>query len=284
MPTDRAFRTRLRSGHQAFGGVDSGGSGGSGGSAGSSAASVSAGRGASSPVRSSSGSSASAVVRRGLVGLVVPGGLVWDHLRRGHGSRGVGGGRGAGVPALAGDPDRLHGGDHLGRVRDEERRGAAKPADDDDQDADNDEDRREDLGHRDPEERPVVGAQGLEAEADDPVPDEEHREQVAGAQAPAEAAGQDIRPRTPSSPASDSYRKSGWKCSPSVAFGSEPTGQAYWTIRWEHWIAIPQGRFVGGPYSSWLKKLPHRATACIANRPGATMSAHSQKLCRRRRR
>ena len=88
------------------------------------------------------------------------------------------------------------------------------------------------------------------------------------------------RPRKPDT---DSYRNSGWKCCPSVAFGSEPAGQAYWTIRCEHWIAIPHGRFVGGPYNSWLKKFPQRAMACIVNRPGATMSAHIQKLAPRRR-
>ena len=58
-------------------------------------------------------------------------------------------------------------------------------------DAGEDEARREDLGGRDPEERPVVGAQVLEDEADDAVPDEEHAEQVAGVEPPAEAAGEE---------------------------------------------------------------------------------------------
>jgi hypothetical protein len=48
-------------------------------------------------------------------------------------------------------------------------------------------------------------------------------------------------------------------------------------VRYWHSIAIPQGRFVGEPYSSWLKKLPQRAIACIANRPGATASAQDRK-------
>ena len=74
----------------------------------------------------------------------------------------------------------------------------------------------------------------------------------------------------------DSYRNSGWKCWPSVAFGSEPGGQAYWATRFLHWMAIPHGRFVGGPYSSWLKKFPSRPIACIANRAGATTSAQRQ--------
>ena len=29
--------------------------------------------------------------------------------------------------------------------------------------------------------------------------------------------------------------------------------------RWAQSIAMPHGRLVGGPYSSWLKKLPRRA-------------------------
>jgi hypothetical protein len=41
---------------------------------------------------------------------------------------------------------------------------------------------------------------------------------------------------------------------------------------------MPQGSVVGGPYSSWLKKLPQRPIACMRNRHGATMSAHAQKL------
>jgi hypothetical protein len=36
---------------------------------------------------------------------------------------------------------------------------------------------------------------------------------------------------------------------------------------------MPHGRFVGGPYSSWLKKLPSRPAACMTKIPGATMSA-----------
>ena len=31
---------------------------------------------------------------------------------------------------------------------------------------------------------------------------------------------------------------------------------------------MPHGSVVGVPYSSWLKKLPQRAMACITNRPG----------------
>ena len=51
----------------------------------------------------------------------------------------------------------------------------------------------------------------------------------------------------PRKPESDSYRNSGWKCSPSVAAGSEPGGHAYSTTRWAQSIAMPHGRFVGGP-------------------------------------
>ena len=36
---------------------------------------------------------------------------------------------------------------------------------------------------------------------------------------------------------------------------------------------MPHGRFVGGPYSSWLKKFPQRPIACITNSPGAMTSA-----------
>ena len=39
---------------------------------------------------------------------------------------------------------------------------------------------------------------------------------------------------------------------------------------------MPHGAVVGGPYSSWLKKLPQRATNSIANRPGAITSAQAQ--------
>jgi hypothetical protein len=48
----------------------------------------------------------------------------------------------------------------------------------------------------------------------------------------------------------------------------------------DNWMAIPQGRFVGAPYSSWLKKFPQRPMACIANSPGATASAHRKNGCR----
>ncbi len=48
-------------------------------------------------------------------------------------------------------------------------------------------------------------------------------------------------------------------------------------------MAMPQGALVGGPYSSWLKKLPSRPIACIANSPGAITSAHLEKdWCQRR--
>src|SRR3954454_18302730 len=49
------------------------------------------------------------------------------------------------------------------------------------------------------------------------------------------------------------------------------------------WIAIPQGRFVGGPYSSWLKKFPQRPTASMTNRPGTMTSAQRRNdWCQRR--
>ena len=55
-------------------------------------------------------------------------------------------------------------------------------------------------------------------------------------------------------------------------------------VRLAHSISMPHGRPVGGPYSSWLKKFPHRAIACMTNAPRATTSAHLQKLwCHRRR-
>ena len=41
-------------------------------------------------------------------------------------------------------------------------------------------------------------------------------------------------------------------------------------VRWAQSMAIPQGRSVGGPYSSWLKKLPQRAIACMISRPITT--------------
>ena len=46
---------------------------------------------------------------------------------------------------------------------------------------------------------------------------------------------------------------------------------------------MPHGRVVGGPYSSWLKKLPSRPVACITKIPGATMSAQRQTETRWRR-
>ena len=46
---------------------------------------------------------------------------------------------------------------------------------------------------------------------------------------------------------------------------------------------MPHGRFVGGPYSSWLKKLPHRPIACITNRPGRDHVRPAQNdTCQRR--
>ena len=49
-------------------------------------------------------------------------------------------------------------------------------------------------------------------------------------------------------------------------------------------MVMPHGRSVGGPYSSWLKKLPQRPIACITKMPGAMTSAHFQNgWCQRRR-
>ena len=48
-------------------------------------------------------------------------------------------------------------------------------------------------------------------------------------------------------------------------------------------IVIAVAALVGGPYSSWLKKLPQRPIACMTNSPGATTSAQRKKLwCVRR--
>ena len=48
-------------------------------------------------------------------------------------------------------------------------------------------------------------------------------------------------------------------------------------------MAMPHGRSVGGPYSSWLKKFPQRPIACITKMPGATTSAQRQNDCFQRR-
>ena len=50
----------------------------------------------------------------------------------------------------------------------------------------------------------------------------------------------------PTRPEIDSYRKSGTKCA-STGVVPPSTGQAQTWVRFAHWIAIPQGRFVGGP-------------------------------------
>ena len=76
-------------------------------------------------------------------------------------------------------------------------------------------------------------------------------------------------------PLTDSYRKSGWK--PVVAGGY--IVQGYGATRWAQSMVMPHGRSVGGPYSSWLKKLPQRPMACMTNRPGAMTSAHFQNGC-----
>ena len=39
-------------------------------------------------------------------------------------------------------------------------------------------------------------------------------------------------------------------------------------MRCAHSIAMPHGASVGGPYSSWLKKLPQRAMPCAKSVPG----------------
>src|SRR4051794_19909744 len=88
-----------------------------------------------------------------------------------------------------------------------------------------------------------------------------------------------MRTRAPISPDSDSYRNSGWKRV--VSNGNEAHGYA--SMRWTHSMGMPHGRVVGGPYSSWLKKLPQRAMACIVNRAGAMMSAQRQNGTRRQR-
>ncbi len=73
----------------------------------------------------------------------------------------------------------------------------------------------------------------------------------------------------PRTPEIDSYRNSGWKRVVSNGYAAQDRS---WTRYW-HSIGMPHGRVVGEPYSSWLKKFPHRAMACITNRPGATQSA-----------
>ena len=76
----------------------------------------------------------------------------------------------------------------------------------------------------------------------------------------------------PAIPDSDSYRNSGWKC----VVSGYVTRSVYGATRWAASILIPHGRVVGGPYSSWLKKLPQRPIACMTNRAGAIASAHCQ--------
>ena len=61
-------------------------------------------------------------------------------------------------------------------------------------------------------------------------------------------------PRAPRSPDRPSYRNSGWKCV--VSSGNAVHG--YSATRWRQSMAMPHGRSVGGPYSSWLKKFPMR--------------------------
>ena len=139
----------------------------------------------------------------------------------------------------------------------------------DEQRRDDDQDRH-DLGDRHAEERPVVDAERLEHEPDDPVPDEEEEQQVARAQPLAQVEAEPDRTTRRGRPEIDSYRKSGWK---RVAVSGNSAGQGYAATRWAQSIGIPHGSVVGGPYSSWLKKLPQRAMACIVNSPGATMSA-----------
>ena len=68
----------------------------------------------------------------------------------------------------------------------------------------------------------------------------------------------------PRMPLTDSYRKSGWK--PVVSGGYIVHG--YCGTRWAQSMVMPHGRSVGGPYSSWLKKLPQRPMACITKMPG----------------
>ncbi len=137
---------------------------------------------------------------------------------------------------------------------------------------DPDEQERHDHRGRDPEERPVVRAQRLEPEAHEPVPDEEQQDDVAGPKPRAEPVAhpqqeqhaeearerlveeQRVEPGRPRRTRGTGRRRSG---------GCSRSG-------------CPTGSVVGGPYSSWLKKLPQRAMACIRNRPGATMSAQRQ--------
>ena len=75
-----------------------------------------------------------------------------------------------------------------------------------------DEPERHDLGDRQTVERPVLVAQRLEPEPDQPVPDEEREQQVARAQPLAQViAHPDEDQERRSAPRCDSYRKSGWK-------------------------------------------------------------------------
>ena len=111
-----------------------------------------------------------------------------------------------------------------------------------------DEPGRHDLRDRDAVERPVVRAQRLEDEPDAAVPDEEHRHEVARAKPVAvparEPEDESASPSQPGERLVEEQRVEGW---PSVALGSEPGGQAYSTTRWAQSIAMPHGRFVGGP-------------------------------------
>ena len=79
----------------------------------------------------------------------------------------------------------------------------------------------------------------------------------------------------PMIPLTDSYRNSGWKHVVSNGY----VVHGYAMTRWSQSMAMPHGRFVGGPYSSWLKKFPQRPMACITKMPGAMTSAHFQNDC-----
>ena len=116
-------------------------------------------------------------------------------------------------------------------------------------DADEDDRDRDDLGGRDAEERPVVGAQRLQDEPRRPVPDEEHQQQVGGPESGAEPEPEPDKERRTEDARDRLIQEQ--RVEPRGQLGQRRT-----------WVDIepmgafdrdPHGNVVGGPYSSWLK-------------------------------
>ena len=129
---------------------------------------------------------------------------------------------------------------------------------------------RHDLGDRQAIECPVRVPQRLEREPDDPVPDEEDQEQVAGSQALAQVVADPDQGQRPEHAGDRLVQEERMEAR---RLERVRRARQVGPTRYSHSIGMPHGRVVGGPYSSWLKKFPQRAIACIVNRPGATMSA-----------